>query len=126
MQGVEKVVGGLVADIGQREAVGEFGGVLENCAGHPRDQVSLYSIKVIAMTTARNYFSNALSSAIKGKDETKIVSLYLSLNGEMNSNNSIVGRLQNVEAHHMKTYATRTAVYWYENIKEKFSRYVIK
>lgn len=65
--------------------------------------------------------NNALSSAIKGKDETKIVSLYLSLNGEMNSNNSIVGRLQNVEAHHMKTYATRTAVYWYENIKEKFS-----
>lgn len=66
--------------------------------------------------------SQALKASIKGKDEQKLVGFYLSLSGEANSSNSIIGRLENVEAYHLKSYAERTAVYWYDILVEKFSK----
>lgn len=66
--------------------------------------------------------NNGLSSALNGKDETKIISLYLSLYGDSDSRNSVVGRLFDVDAVNLKSYAVRTSAYWYELIQERFSK----
>ncbi|XP_055379925.1 RINT1-like protein [Condylostylus longicornis] len=65
--------------------------------------------------------NNALGVAINGRDETKMVALFLSLGGEHSSANSIVGRLENIEARFLKAYAIKSSVYWYNILKEKFS-----
>lgn len=59
---------------------------------------------------------------MKNKDDQKAIGLYLSLYGGPDSANSIIGRLENVEAHNLKSYADRVAVYWYDVLKEKFSK----
>lgn len=68
-------------------------------------------------------YRNALKSSIDGKDDPKIVGLYLSLSGEVHSSNSIIGRLEMVEAFHLKSFALRTAIYWHDVLKDKFSKY---
>lgn len=64
--------------------------------------------------------SKSLTASIK--DDQKAIGLYLSLYGGSDSSNSIIGRLENVEAHNLKSYAERTAIYWYEILKEKLSK----
>lgn len=65
-----------------------------------------------------------ISDALKGsmKDDAKLVGLYLSLCGEPDSTNSVIGRLEYVEARHLKAFAVKTAVYWYQVLVEKFSK----
>lgn len=65
-------------------------------------------------------FSKSLSDSIK--DDQKSIGLYLSLYGGNDSTNSIIGRLEHVEAQNLKLYAERTATYWYEILKEKLSK----
>lgn len=64
-----------------------------------------------------------ISEALKAnlKDDARVVGLYLSLCGEVNSPNSVIGRLEYVEAKHLKAFAENTAVYWYKVLVEKFS-----
>lgn len=62
-----------------------------------------------------------LTSCIHSKDEQKVVNLFLSLSGSPESDDSVVGRLQEVDAPHMKLYARRMALYWHDVIKEKLS-----
>lgn len=69
--------------------------------------------------------SKSLTTNLKGKDDQKTVGLYLSLYGGPDSPNNIIGRLENVEAYHLKSYAEGTAVYWFSVIKDKFSKWVI-
>lgn len=67
--------------------------------------------------------SEELKSCIKGKDDHKTIGLYLSLSGDFQpSSNSVLGRLKNIEAGNLKEFATKTAVYWHDNLKDKFSR----
>lgn len=68
--------------------------------------------------------SAELTSCIHSKDEQKIVNLFLSLSGSPESSDSVIGRLQEVDASHMKLYARRMALFWYEVIKDKLSRWV--
>lgn len=63
-----------------------------------------------------------LENCIYSKDEQKIVGLFLSLSGSPESSDSVVGRLQDVDASNMKLYARRVALYWHEMIKQKLSR----
>ncbi len=65
--------------------------------------------------------SNELSKCISSKDDQKIVNLFLSLSGSPDSTDSVIGRLQDTDAPHLKLYARRVAMHWYELIKEKFS-----
>lgn len=71
-------------------------------------------------------FSNELVSCINCKDESRTVSLYLALCSESTSTNSVLGRLRYIEAPHLKKFATETATYWHEALKEKFSKYLKK
>ncbi|XP_055836997.1 RINT1-like protein isoform X1 [Episyrphus balteatus] len=65
--------------------------------------------------------STSLTSAINGRDETKMVNLYLSLSGAHDSSNCVIGRLDAVEAPFLQSFAVRTAVHWHGLLKEKFS-----
>lgn len=65
--------------------------------------------------------SAELTNCIHSKDEQKIVNLFLSLSGSPESIDSVIGRLQDVDAPHMKLYARRMALYWHDIIKEKLS-----
>lgn len=56
------------------------------------------------------------------KDDEKLVRLYLLLCDEVDSTNSVIGRLEYVEARHLKAFAEKTAVYWYTVLVEKFSK----
>jgi hypothetical protein len=67
--------------------------------------------------------SNELTSCIHSKEEQKIVNLFLSLCGCPSSQDSVIGRLQDVDAPHMKLYARRMALYWHDIIRAKLSRY---
>lgn len=73
-------------------------------------------------TKCKLHFSNGLKNSINSRDESKLVGLYLSLCGEPNSMNSVIGRLSNVEAYYIKSFAERTAIYWHEVLEDKFSR----
>lgn len=66
--------------------------------------------------------SHDLENCIYSKDEQKVVSLFLSLSGSPGSDDSVVGRLQDVDASNMKLYARRIALYWHQMIKQKLSR----
>lgn len=66
-------------------------------------------------------FSNELKSSVS-KDDVKTIGLYLSLCGEYNSTNNIVGRLQEMESKNLKNYAFNTAFYWHEILTTKFSQ----
>ncbi|XP_031625269.1 RINT1-like protein [Contarinia nasturtii] len=62
------------------------------------------------------------SLAANIKDDQKAIGLYLSLYGGTDSANSIIGRLESVEAVNLRSYAERTAIYWYEILKKKLSK----
>jgi RAD50-interacting protein 1 len=66
--------------------------------------------------------SNELTACHSGKDAVKIVNLYLSLCGDYESSNSCLGRLNDVDAPHLKLYARSMSFYWHEVLKEKFSK----
>ncbi|XP_055703383.1 RINT1-like protein [Phlebotomus papatasi] len=66
--------------------------------------------------------SQELKASVGGRDEAKIVGFYLALCGEKESCNSVIGRLQHVEAPHLKTFANQTASYWHDILLEKFSK----
>lgn len=66
--------------------------------------------------------SDGLKEHLSGKDEQKTISYYLLLCGGLNSSDNIIDRLQPVEAVHLKSFATETATYWYDVLKEKYSR----
>jgi RAD50-interacting protein 1 len=66
--------------------------------------------------------SSELENCIYSKDEQKIVNLFLSLSGSPESSDSVLGRLQDVDAPHMKLYSRRVALYWHEVIVKKLSR----
>lgn len=66
--------------------------------------------------------STELTHCIHSKDEQKIVTLFLSLSGSPESTDSVIGRLQDVDAPHMKLYTRRMAFYWHDIIRDKLSR----
>lgn len=66
--------------------------------------------------------STELLNCIHSKDEQRIVNLFLSLSGSPESSDSVIGRLQDVDAPHMKLYARRLALYWHDIIKDKLSK----
>ncbi|XP_005176930.1 RINT1-like protein isoform X2 [Musca domestica] len=66
--------------------------------------------------------SNALTQCINGKDESKMINLYLNLYEEGDYDHSVVGRLTSVEAPFLKTFATQTAIHWHSLLKERFSK----
>lgn len=76
------------------------------------------------MNKKKKFFfcSKSLSISVKNKDDQKTIGLYLSLYGGNDSANSIIGRLETVEAQNLRSYAERTAIFWYDILKEKFSK----
>jgi len=65
--------------------------------------------------------SAALSSAINGKDEAKLVNIYLTLYEGNDCEHSVVGRLQAVQAKSLKSFAERTAIYWHKLLLKRLS-----
>lgn len=65
--------------------------------------------------------NSELSRSFTSKDDQKVVNLFLSLSGSPDSSDSVIGRLQDVDASHLKLFARRVAFHWYEVIKEKLS-----
>ncbi|KAI8041585.1 hypothetical protein M5D96_005850 [Drosophila gunungcola] len=65
--------------------------------------------------------SAALGSAINGKDEAKLVNIYLTLYEGNDCEHSVVGRLQAVQAHSLKSFAERTATYWHKLLLKRLS-----
>uniref|UniRef100_A0A1B0FQ93 RAD50-interacting protein 1 n=1 Tax=Glossina morsitans morsitans TaxID=37546 RepID=A0A1B0FQ93_GLOMM len=66
--------------------------------------------------------NNALTNALNGRDELKIINLYLNLYEENNTEHCILGRLCNVNANFLKSFANSTATYWYGLLRERFVR----
>ncbi|XP_064541666.1 RINT1-like protein [Drosophila montana] len=65
--------------------------------------------------------SAALSAAINGKDEAKLVNIYLTLYEGNDCEHSVVGRLQAVQARSLKSYAEATAIYWHKQLMQRLS-----
>ncbi|XP_039964070.1 RINT1-like protein [Bactrocera neohumeralis] len=66
--------------------------------------------------------SQSLSNAVNGRDEAKTVNIYLTLFEDKDCENSVIGRLSNIEAHYLKLFAMETASYWHKILSEKFVR----
>lgn len=67
--------------------------------------------------------SNGLIACVVNKDDPRTVALYLQLYEENCHGASIIGRLSNVNAPNLMSYANRTAVHWFNSLQEKFSKY---
>ncbi|XP_043651016.1 RINT1-like protein [Drosophila teissieri] len=65
--------------------------------------------------------SAALGNAIDGKDEDKLVNIYLTLYEGNDCEHSVVGRLQAVQAQSLKSFAERTAIYWHKLLLKRLS-----
>ncbi|XP_017063376.1 RINT1-like protein [Drosophila eugracilis] len=65
--------------------------------------------------------SAAMGSAINGKDEAKLVNIYLTLYEGNDCEHSIVGRLHAVQALSLKSFAERTAIYWHKLLLKRLS-----
>ncbi|KAH8366267.1 hypothetical protein KR093_011333 [Drosophila rubida] len=65
--------------------------------------------------------SAALAAAIHGKDEAKLVNIYLTLYEGNDSEHSVVGRLQALKASTLKSYASNTAIYWHKLLMQRLS-----
>ncbi|XP_068149331.1 RINT1-like protein [Drosophila tropicalis] len=65
--------------------------------------------------------SCALSSSINGKDEAKLVNIYLTLYESNDCEHSVVGRLHAVKAQYLKNFAERTAIYWHKLLLKRLS-----
>jgi hypothetical protein len=95
-----------------------------------QQEIKVYLDKIEGLEHLVEYFrilqdiqdiNNELSRCISSKDEEKIVNLFLSLSGSPESTDSVIGRLQDVDAPHLKLYARRVALHWYDIIKQKLS-----
>ncbi|XP_036339917.1 RINT1-like protein isoform X4 [Rhagoletis pomonella] len=67
--------------------------------------------------------SQSLNDTIRTKDEAKMVNIYLTLFEDSDCENSIIGRLCNIEAPHLKLYAIKTATFWHKILRDKFTRF---
>ncbi|XP_036339913.1 RINT1-like protein isoform X1 [Rhagoletis pomonella] len=65
--------------------------------------------------------SQSLNDTIRTKDEAKMVNIYLTLFEDSDCENSIIGRLCNIEAPHLKLYAIKTATFWHKILRDKFT-----
>ncbi|KAH8297546.1 hypothetical protein KR054_002303 [Drosophila jambulina] len=65
--------------------------------------------------------SAALGNAINGKDEAKLVNIYLTLYEGNDCEHSVVGRLHAVQAPSLKSFAERTAIYWHKQLLKRLS-----
>ncbi|CAG9801047.1 unnamed protein product [Chironomus riparius] len=65
--------------------------------------------------------SHELSKCINSKDDQKTVNLFLSLSGSPESSDSVIGRLQDVDAPNLKFYSRQIAIHWHDVIKKKLS-----
>ncbi|EDW37716.1 GL21308 [Drosophila persimilis] len=65
--------------------------------------------------------SGDLSSSINGKDEDKLVNLYLTLYESNDCEHSVVGRLNAVQARSLQSFAERTAFYWHKLLLKRLS-----
>ncbi|XP_058834029.1 RINT1-like protein [Topomyia yanbarensis] len=92
-------------------------------------KIDVYLKKINQLQNMKEYFmilldiqniSQGLTSYISGKDDSKMVSLYVALSGSLS--NSILDRLSGVDAPHLKMYARNTAFYWHYILKDKFSK----
>jgi RAD50-interacting protein 1 len=95
-----------------------------------QEEISEHLAKINELEKLVEYFrilqdvqdiNSELSKCINSKDEQKIVNLFLSLSGSPESTDSVIGRLQDVDTPHLKLYARRVALHWYELIKKKLS-----
>ncbi|XP_011193963.1 RINT1-like protein isoform X1 [Zeugodacus cucurbitae] len=66
--------------------------------------------------------SQCLNNAVNGRDEAKMVNIYLTLFEDKDCENSVIGRLSNIESHYLKLFAMETASYWHKILSEKFVR----
>ncbi|KAM7356649.1 RAD50 interactor 1 [Cochliomyia hominivorax] len=66
--------------------------------------------------------SHSLTQSINGKDEAKLINLYLNLYEDSDYEHSVIGRLSSVEAPFLKSFAVRTAIHWHGLLKERFSK----
>ncbi|KNC26286.1 RINT1-like protein [Lucilia cuprina] len=66
--------------------------------------------------------SHSLTQSLNGKDEAKLINLYLNLYEESDYEHSVIGRLSSVEAPFLKSFAIRTAIYWHGLLKERFTK----
>lgn len=99
-----------------------FQEILDSVSGNLKKITTLqHLVEYVKVQRDIEDISEELKSCIKGKDDDKTISLYLSLCGG-DYNSSVLGRLRDVEATHLKEYATKTATYWHDNLLEKFSR----
>ena len=65
--------------------------------------------------------SAALGAAINGKDEAKLVNIYLTLYEGNDCEHSVVGRLQAVQSRSLKSFAESTAIYWHKLLLQRLS-----
>lgn len=100
-----------------------FQEILDSVSGHLKKITTLqHLVEYVKIQKDIEEISEELKSCIKGKDDHKTIGLYLSLSGDYQSTNSVLGRLQTIEAANLKDFATQTAVYWHDNLRDKFSR----
>lgn len=100
-----------------------FQEILDSVSGHLKKITTLqHLVEYVKIQKDIEEISEELKSCIKGKDDHKTIGLYLSLSGDYQSTNSVLGRLQTIEAANLKDFATKTAVYWHDNLRDKFSR----
>ncbi|XP_014094433.1 RINT1-like protein isoform X2 [Bactrocera oleae] len=66
--------------------------------------------------------SQSLSDAVNGRDDAKTVNIYLTLFEDKDCENSVIGRLSNIESYYLKLFATETASYWHRILTDKFAR----
>ncbi|XP_017091076.2 RINT1-like protein [Drosophila bipectinata] len=65
--------------------------------------------------------SVALGNTINGKDEAKLVNIYLTLFEGNDCEHSVVGRLHSLQAKSLKSFAERTAIYWHKLLMTRLS-----
>ncbi|XP_055622664.1 RINT1-like protein [Toxorhynchites rutilus septentrionalis] len=103
------------------ETIDRHSEVMSRIDGHLKKIKKLENMKeyFLILLDIQN-IGQELTVTVNGKDENKTISLYVALSG--NLSNSILDRLQGVEAPHLKMYARNTAFYWHDILKEKFSK----
>ncbi|XP_053675678.1 RINT1-like protein [Anopheles nili] len=82
--------------------------------------------KIRELQTVRDYMalikdienvSQELDVSVNGKDDGKPIALYVALTGP----NSILDRIKDIEAPHLKMYARNTAFHWHDVLTAKYS-----
>lgn len=103
-----------------------FDEILDSVSGNLKKITTLqHMVEYVRIQKDIEELSDLLKSSLMGRDDQKTIGLYLSLTGDGldgNSQNSVLGRLRTIEAAHLKDFALQTAIYWHDNLKEKFSR----